>query len=265
MIRIIYGIYCKNKFEEFSYHFSYDKALVKEMTGFAGWNFIGASSAILREQGVNILINLFNGPAVNAARGISVQVNTAISSFATNFMTAINPRITKSYASNEHEYMRTLIYKGARFSFNLILLLSLPVLIKTNQIFVCGLQIMNFTISYLFLKIGIIPEVTLIIAIVISVACLIARLWMLQGMIGISINYYLRHIILNVFVVSILSAIIPVICYFVFSPTIVRFLLISLISALTTLVSIYFIGCNKTERQFILSKIEIVKNEIRRN
>ena len=80
------------------------------MFGFAGWNFIGASSALLRDQGGNIVINLFCGPAVNAARGVAFRVNTAIQSFVTNFMTAVNPQITKSYASGNHEYMMKLIY-----------------------------------------------------------------------------------------------------------------------------------------------------------
>ena len=87
------------------------------MFGFAGWNFIGTASAVLRDQGGNILINLFNGPIVNAARGIAFQVNNAIQGFVNNFMIALNPQITKSYAANNHEYMMTLIFQGARLSF----------------------------------------------------------------------------------------------------------------------------------------------------
>ena len=81
------------------------------MFGFAGWNFIGASSAILRDQGGNVVINLFCGPTVNAARGIAFQVNNAVNQFVTNFMTALNPQITKSYASGDKEYMMTLIFR----------------------------------------------------------------------------------------------------------------------------------------------------------
>ena len=79
------------------------------MTGFAGWNFIGASSSILKEQGVNIVLNLFGGPSLNAARGIASQVNSAISGFVGNFMTALNPQITKLYASGEYGHMTSLI------------------------------------------------------------------------------------------------------------------------------------------------------------
>ena len=90
------------------------------MLSFSGWNFIGASSAILRDQGVNIAINLFCGPTVNAARGMAVQVNHAINSFAQNFMTALNPQITKSFAVGDSKYMFTLIFQGARLSFYML-------------------------------------------------------------------------------------------------------------------------------------------------
>ena len=126
MIRFVYGYYCKRHFEECTYHFIFDKELLKKMFGFAGWNFIGAASAVLRDQGGNIVINLFCGPAVNAARGIAYQVNTAINGFVGNFMMALNPQITKSYASGDKDYMMTLIYQGARLSFYILLLLSLP-------------------------------------------------------------------------------------------------------------------------------------------
>lgn len=132
--RLIYGIYCKKQFEECTYQFTFDKLLLKQMFGFAGWNFIGASSAVLRDQGGNIILNMFCGPVVNAARGIALQVSSAIQGFVSNFMTALNPQITKSYASGEHDYMMSLVYKGARFSYYILLLLSLPVIVNTPYI-----------------------------------------------------------------------------------------------------------------------------------
>lgn len=92
IIRFVYGYYCKRHFEECTFHFIFDKELLKKMFSFAGWNFIGAASAVLRDQGGNIVINLFCGPAVNAARGIAYQVNNAITGFVSNFMMALNPQ-----------------------------------------------------------------------------------------------------------------------------------------------------------------------------
>lgn len=141
IVRFTYGNYCKKHFSECNYHFIWDKQLLKQMFGFAGWNFIGATSAVLRDQGGNVIINLFCGPTVNAARAVAFQVNTAIHGFVSNFMTALNPQITKSYAANEHNYMMTLIYQGARLSFYMLLLLSLPVIINTHYILTLWLKI----------------------------------------------------------------------------------------------------------------------------
>ena len=141
IVRFTYGHYCKKHFAECNYHFHWDKEILKKMFGFAGWNFIGASSAVLRDQGGNIVINLFYGPSVNAARGIASQVNSAVMGFVTNFMTALNPQITKSYASGDREYMMTLVYQGARLSFYMLLLLSLPILVNTHYILVIWLKL----------------------------------------------------------------------------------------------------------------------------
>lgn len=98
-LQLVYLCYCRRNFEECRFRLHFDKKYWKDMSAFAGWNFIGASSALLKDQGVNIILNLFIGPVVNAARGISLSVNAAVTSFAGNFMVALNPQITKSYAT----------------------------------------------------------------------------------------------------------------------------------------------------------------------
>jgi len=140
-IRIFYGIYCNKHFEECQFRFCWDRNHLKRMFGFAGWNFIGAASSILRDQGGNIVINLFYGPAVNAARAISMQVYAAVNGFIYNFMTAVNPQITKSYASKNNDYMMELILQGAKFSFYLMLILSLPILFSTHYILTLWLKL----------------------------------------------------------------------------------------------------------------------------
>ena len=134
IIRFIYGIYCKIHFKESNYSFVFDKELMRSMTGFAGWNFFGAGSHLLMTQGVNMLMNVFFGVAVNAARGIAVQVDGSVMSFVSNFTTALNPQITKSYASEEKGYMFSLMCAGAKYSFFLLLILSLPILFQTETI-----------------------------------------------------------------------------------------------------------------------------------
>lgn len=132
--QLIYFLYCKRHFSECSYHFVFDGSLLKKMAGFAGWNFVGSSAAILRDQGGNIVINLFCGPSANAARAIAVQVNGAVSGFVSNFQTALNPQITKTYAAGEYRYMLTLIFQGARLSYFILLLLALPIILNAHYI-----------------------------------------------------------------------------------------------------------------------------------
>lgn len=134
IVRLLYGVYCKKEFKECSYKFVYDKFLLKKMFGFAGWNFIGNGSAILNGQGINVLMNMFFGVAVNTSRGIATQVEGVITNFIQNFMTALSPQITKSYAADNMVYMRSLIYNGAKYSYFLMLIISLPILFETDYI-----------------------------------------------------------------------------------------------------------------------------------
>lgn len=313
IIRLIYGSYCKRKFEECTYHFIYDHDLFKQMFGFAGWNFIGASSALLRDQGGNIVINLFCGPAVNAARGIAVQVNAAIHSFVTNFMTALNPQITKSYASGDQKYLMTLLFQGARLSFYILLLLSLPVIINTHyilklwlgqvpehtvlfvqlvlifgmcesissplitamlatgkirnyQLVVGGFQMMNLPISYVFLRLGAIPETVLIVAIAISQLCLAARLYMLRGMIGLKARDFIKKVYLNVIIVTVLSSILPFVLSNILDENFISFVLLCIVALVSTFLIEFYLGCTLKERQFVISKVKtIIKKKYDKN
>ena len=128
-------IYCRHRFPECrSLRSIYDKELFRPMAGFMSWSTIGTLSWVGKNQGCNILLNLFFGPVVNAAYALSSQVNTAINSFVQNFTTAINPQITKTFSVNDLKQTEHLIIYGCKFSFYLILILSFPVLMATGPI-----------------------------------------------------------------------------------------------------------------------------------
>jgi len=131
---IIYNIYCKIKFFEYDPRFFFEKTLFKEMLSFSGWSFIGSFSSIMKFQGINIMLNVFYGPAVNAARGIAYQVGFAVGSLTQNFTIAINPQIIKSYANGEISTMISLLIRGAKFSYFLLLLIGLPLILETEFI-----------------------------------------------------------------------------------------------------------------------------------
>lgn len=149
LVRLLYGVYCRRHFEECAYHFAIDKPLLKEMTTFAGWNFIGAGAAIINVHGINVMMNLFFGVTVNAARGIATQVNTVVWQFVTNFMMAMNPQITKSYAQGDYRYMHSLVCRGAKFSFFLILFFLVPLCLEAHQVLVLWLGIVpEYAVSF---------------------------------------------------------------------------------------------------------------------
>lgn len=131
--RLIYGVYCHRHFEETNYRFVYDKSLLRQMTGFAGWNFFAQAAFLMNNSGTNLLINMFFGVAVNAARGIAGQVNGAVLQFL-SFTMALNPQITKCYAAGEYDAMHKLIYRGAKFSFFLVLVFLIPICMETDFI-----------------------------------------------------------------------------------------------------------------------------------
>ena len=255
-----YWYYSKKHFEECTYHAAWDKRVFKEMFVFAGWNFIGCTAGLAKDQGVNVAINMFTNPAINAARGIAMQINGIIGQFIGNFMVAINPQIVKEYAAGNLKRMHTLIFKSTRFSYYLFLFLSVPILlevetilyiwlgqvpehtvlftrlviilslaeiisnalitaqnatgkIRNYQLVVGGILLMNFPISYILLKIGYIPEITVIVAIIISQVCLMARLSFLRHSVKLDITSFLKNVYCNVIMVSIVAAILPYICH----------------------------------------------------
>ncbi len=134
LIRQVYNLYAQRHFEETRNVRGFDKSLFKEMFSFAGWSFIGNFAGMLYSQGLNMLLNVFFGPVVNAARGIAVQVQSAIQQLVGNFQMAINPQITKTYASQEYDQMHSLMFRSSRFSFFLLYIVVLPILFETDYI-----------------------------------------------------------------------------------------------------------------------------------
>ncbi len=310
MLQCIYLWYCRRHFEECRIRLVWDKEYVKEMGSFAGWNFIGCTAGLLKDQGVNILLNLSFGPIVNAARGIANTVNGAVCGFAGNFMTALNPQITKSFASNDYRYCHSLVERGSRFSFYIMFLFALPLCLETEfvltlwlkqypehtvnfvrlvlvlslsdilshtlinlqaatgkirnyQLAVGGVLLLNFPLSYLALELGFPPEATMIVAIFISVCCMVLRLLFLRKMAGLSMLAFLKNVYLNVITVALLSSIVPFAIHHTMVAGWERFLVTCSVSVVCSAIAILFVGCSRSERLFILSKIPVVKRYLR--
>lgn len=139
--RIIYGYYCSKKFEEAKFVLAFDKSIFKEMGNIAGWSLFGNIAGVSYTQGLNLLLNMFFGPTVNAARGIAVTVQGVVTGFVSNFQMALNPQITKSYATNDLKRMHSLIYASSKFSYFLLFIIVLPIFIEADPILTIWLKL----------------------------------------------------------------------------------------------------------------------------
>lgn len=298
----IYVWYCKHNFEECVYEYRWDKKIFREMFAFSTWNFIGCTAGLMRDQGVNIVINMFTSPAVNAARGIAMHLNGLIGQFTGNFMVSLNPQITKYYAVGDLTHMHKLIYYGTRFSYYLFMFISIPVIfeiepiltvwlgevpahtvlftrlvlvlslidifsqtlitaqnatgnIRNYQLVVGGLYLLNLPFSYLLLKMGMIPEITLVVAIVIAIACMITRLCFLRYSIKLRVFDYVLKVVLNGLLVTALSLIAPWFCYHHITSPLWQFFAVCGASVVSSALAIYYIGCCSSERNMINSYV----------
>lgn len=135
IVTLIYRSYSQKNFSECKYKFYWNSSIFKEIMSFSGWNLFGATAGVLNGQGINILLNIFFGPAVNAARAIAFQVNGTINQFVMNFMTATTPQITKTYAAGETKKMMKLVFQSSKFSYFMLFILSVPVYLEIEYIF----------------------------------------------------------------------------------------------------------------------------------
>lgn len=148
--RIVYGVYCSQHFAETHTRLRYDGKLFREIFAFAGWTMNGNLAGIGYTQGLNILLNIFFGPAVNAARGIAVQVQGVCQQFCSNFQMALNPQLTKNYAQGDLDNMHRLLVKSSKFSFYILFFIVLPLTFKAEFVLKLWLGIVpEHTVTFL--------------------------------------------------------------------------------------------------------------------
>lgn len=149
-VQLIYASYTHRKIKTCHCNWKLNHEYFKQMTSFVSWNLIGSLAGVCKDQGLNVVLNLFFGTAVNAARGVAIQVSTAINRFVTNFQMAMNPQIVKLYAAGEKKEMFKLVFRGSRFSYLLLLCLSLPVVIEAPFILNIWLvKVPDYTVVFL--------------------------------------------------------------------------------------------------------------------
>ena len=150
--RFIYIYYCRRKFVESKSKAIYRPKLFQEILVFSGWTLNGNIAVMCYTQGINILLNMFFGPVVNAARGVATQVQTITLNFVSGFQTAVYPQITKSYAQGDMHRLYNLLHASCRYSYFLIFMLALPFIIKSQYVLELWLKIVpDYTVPFLSL------------------------------------------------------------------------------------------------------------------
>lgn len=131
---IIYYIYCKKNFCEIRFKPVFDKSMFKSMLGFSGWNLFGSFSSVMSDQGINLVLNFFFGPIVNAARGVALQVNGAVHSFVSNISMPVRPQVTQSYAKGDLSRTMSLTYSVSKITCAIVLVLAIPASLEMNYL-----------------------------------------------------------------------------------------------------------------------------------
>ena len=134
LVNLSFGIYCRIKFKEARFRLAYDKTIFREIFSFSGWALLGQAAVVAVSYGTGIVVNWFYPLAVNAAMGIAHQVNGAITGLTSNFQTAFQPQITKSYAAKDYEYMDNLIAYTSKISFFLLFIVTYPIMMNIDYI-----------------------------------------------------------------------------------------------------------------------------------
>lgn len=135
IVRVLYSSYCTRKFEESrNTNWRIDKDIFKEMFSFSGWNLFGQASMVFRNQGIDVLLNIFFGVTVNAAKGVCNQVQQGVYQLVSNFQTAVRPQLTKAVAQNDSIRIFSLTIQGSRFSFYMMSLFTLPIIVSCNEL-----------------------------------------------------------------------------------------------------------------------------------
>lgn len=186
IVRIVYNIYCRIEFEESKYRIIIDKKLSKEMLAFSFYSGLSSFTGVIRDQSGNVILNIFYGVLLNAARGIGQQLQGVVGSFANNLGQAVNPQIIKSYANGDHKRAISLTLFSVKVQGYLMFFLMLPLMIETKyllglwlgevpdysvefsrlSLLLCFSHIMSNSCNTLYVAIGLIKKLSVVISLI---------------------------------------------------------------------------------------------------
>lgn len=305
-ITLVYYIYCRKNYMECRYSMINDKALFREILTYSSWNIFGSAAGLAKEQGLNVLINMFFNPAINAARGIAYQVNSVVTQFFTSFYTSVRPQITKYYAQKDFDNMLLLVYRSTKLTCFLILLVSLPIIIEAPYIinlwlgslpeyvvpfvriiimismvdsmanplmtsahatghirgyqFVVGMMnILLIPLGYIALSMEAEPTIVFVLSLIMSILCFVVRMFIVNRLVCIRIPIYIKSVLIPCLLVTITAFILPFIVHRFIEMGFLRFILVGIMSVISTMFTVIIFGLNSTEKKYVL---DIIKQKI---
>jgi len=302
-VRYIYILYCKKHFKECKIVWKLDRSIFKKMMSFTGWAFLGNGAVVIRNQGINMILNLFGGPVVNAARAIGVSVNGAIGGFVENFNKATQPQITRLCSSKQYEQMHQLVLQSSKISFYLTLVMCLPLIenidyilliwlsdvpqytnffvvctlietlivslknpllygvladgrIKIYEILLAVTYILGTICVFFWLKLGGEIEFVYIITIFLQFLVLCYLVWQSKETYLLSIKLFIKKVFGPVCLVGLSSSFLTNLLNVNVSNLFLDFILESMISVTTTLISIVVFGFSVDERRGFVTNMK---------
>lgn len=303
-----YYIYSRRHFEESKFHFYWNKDEFKELLGFSGWHLLGTFAMITRSQGINILINMFFNPAVNAARAVAYQVYSAVIRLSDSFFTAVTPQLYKSYSSQEYEGFYKLINRSTALCTMLVAILIFPLLsntdyilnlwikevpeytiaftqlvllnslidafngpsitaalasgkIKKFQLVVANVILLNLPISYVALKLGAQPTMTMVVSICISLASVFIRGYLLRSLVNLPLKKYFG-VVVKILIASMINLAIVYLLLYNKADSLLSFIAWSIVNVVIVCALYLIIVFEKSDIKFLLNT---VTNFIHRN
>ena len=292
------------------YRLFWNKELYKGIVSYAGWNIFGGLAVVCEGQGVNILLNLFFGPIVNAARAISFQLEAAIKQLVTNFMTAVRPQIIKCYAGNNYVEMYNLTFKTTKYGFYLMFMVVMPVCLEIKTLLhlwlgnsvpeytepmavvvlvtslincvdqsilmsfhaigkvkfgnVVGGTFMMLTIplGYLLLYIGGSPTSVFVLILVINVLATIFDFFLVHYYVPFDVGNVVRTTFLPMLSVAIIALLPPIFLITYMDPTIYRMIIIVMMSVFTSIVSVWAVGLDRSERSLVQQYVKKKRKDL---
>lgn len=290
-------LYAHAKFSEINYRAKADSSLLKQMLSFSGWNVFGKFSFVMREQGLNMVLNLFFGPALNAARGLTFQVTGALNGFVSNIGVAVKPQLTQSYAQGDMKRVFALFYIMSKLGFCALYFLALPVCLEIDfvldlwldkenvpeytNIFIILVSAISFTavlgapisfvvhatgvmkkyqivtsvvelsivpIAFFVLKMSAEPTMVFVVALLVDIVSLTVSLYILKGIVDISLKHYSIKVIFPLIVFSFFSFLIPMAVRFFLLEGMWRFMLVVLVSSISSFICFYEFALNRSEK-----------------